>query len=103
MMTEREFAQFEEAHRAAMQAIKDYRRRRNVSLENTPLPRFYRPVRVLYRGFSRKAGLRAPTVGFQHLRQHRLADYGPPCARCGLPLRTPEAKLCAACGARRAA
>lgn len=29
---------------------------------------------------------------------HEVDQYGPPCPRCHKPLRTPEARFCAACG-----
>lgn len=32
---------------------------------------------------------------------HVASQYGPPCARCGKPLRTPAARWCPACGGWR--
>lgn len=32
---------------------------------------------------------------------HRIAQYGPPCEKCGKPYRTPKASFCAACGNKR--
>lgn len=60
----------------------------------------------------RGAGLEALAVyerltGFKEsnvnaLSHHRLNIYGPPCHVCGKPLRTPQARYCAMCGAERA-
>lgn len=32
---------------------------------------------------------------------HRVAQYGPPCEKCGKPYRTPLASFCAGCGNKR--
>ncbi|MFP2909591.1 hypothetical protein ACLESD_32010 [Pyxidicoccus sp. 3LFB2] len=32
---------------------------------------------------------------------HQLSRFGPPCTRCGKPLRGPQANYCAACGTPR--
>ena len=45
--------------------------------------------------YFRVTGLRETNINA--VWHHRLSIYGPPCGWCGKPLRTPKAKLCAAC------
>lgn len=51
------------------------------------------PVRRLHREIA-GVDIEVP-ARFLH---HRLSSFGPPCHRCGRPLRTPRARHCAACG-----
>ena len=61
-----------------------------------PLPTRLRAIREAYERLTGFAEANANAV-----MHHRLADYGPPCAACGKPLRTPRASFCAACGLPR--
>ena len=59
------------------------------------------------RAFGRRAlELYEQITGFKEINvnavwHHRLSMYGPSCQACGKPLRTPEARYCAICGAPR--
>jgi len=102
MMDETEFDEVYSAYTSAIRKMKTYRASSHATIAQAAA-KFHPPVRALYRGLAAKAGMQGPPVQLDHLMKHRLAAYGPPCTKCGLPLRTPEAKLCAACGAKRAA
>ncbi len=39
-----------------------------------------------------------PNIHFETIYHHRLKDLGEDCKKCGLPLRSVRAKLCASCG-----
>ncbi len=94
MLDEGEFAEVRDAHRQGTQAIKGYRERHGATLRETPIASLHHPVREAYKRLTGATGFNA-----DHILKHRLALYGPPCSTCGKPLRTPEAALCAACGA----
>ncbi|QDE65770.1 MULTISPECIES: hypothetical protein [Myxococcus] len=51
------------------------------------------------REYERLTGFRETNINA--VLHHRLILFGPPCTTCGKPLRTPQARYCAACGALR--
>jgi len=101
MMDDIESAKAGAVERECLERIKEYRARTGASISEAQV--LWEPLETLYRGFCRDSGFDAPAIAVEHIRQHQLSLYGPPCGQCGLPLRTPEARLCAACGAKRAA
>ena len=86
MLDEEEFAIAAELYHKAFTDIK-FRKGREVRFR--PLLDYYEKVT----GFREKE----PNA----IMHHRIAQYGPPCEKCGKPYRTPVAKFCAACGNKR--
>lgn len=96
MLDEEEWARMRPLLHSSLQNIKLHRERFRIPLGATPMQTMYWPALMLYHELT----------GFEEtnpnaLWHHRLSDYGPPCTHCGKPLRTPRAKLCAACGRDR--
>ncbi len=93
MLDEAEYAVIHDIYMECLEKTKNYRKETGISLDKTPLNDFFKPVCEEY---ERLTGYK----GFNHnaIMHHRLYIYGPPCQRCGKPLRTPRAKMCAACG-----
>ena len=80
----------------AIEQIKRYREETGCSL-----------AEARQHGYGQEALLRfkeltgAEAAHADELWHHRIEIYGPPCLACGKPLRTPRARFCAACGARK--
>lgn len=97
MLDEAEWAEVHPHLANALEDIKRYRAEHGVSLAEAR--------RV---GYGKSALERYFQItGFREtnpdaLWHHRLSLFGPPCGVCGMPLRTPQAKLCADCGASAA-
>ena len=96
MLTEEEWAVVGPHLASGVEQIKRYREEHQCSLAEAQAKGFGQEALALY----------AQITGFKEtnanaLFHHRLSMYGPPCHVCGKPLRTPQAKYCVMCSAKR--
>ena len=85
------------AHSRGMQVVEEeYRRRGRVfkpmQLESIVAQRL-QPMLEMYRLLTGFVETNPSAVW-----HHKVDEYGPPCPKCRKPLRTTEARFCAACG-----
>jgi hypothetical protein len=92
MLDEEEFAHVSRLHSEAIRDTKKYREQYGVALKDVPTGEYFRPMLDRYEQLT---GMKEGNPNA--ILHHRLSLYGPPCKRCGKPLRTPRAKLCGSC------
>jgi hypothetical protein len=93
MLDEQEYAEASRLYSECMKSAKEFRQKWGVPLDNVGIDERFRPIRQWYEqltGF--------PNCHENAVMHHRLSLLGGPCRTCGKPLRTPRAKMCAACG-----
>lgn len=88
MLDEDEYKIINDLYRECMKRAEEIRRDKGSSLKEA-----FEPVSDAYEKIT---GLK----DFHHNTNmhHRISIYGPPCSKCGKPLRTSRVKMCAACG-----
>jgi hypothetical protein len=96
MLDEQEYAEIAALNGTCIQSVKRYREARGAALDDTPQNGIFVPVLNRYEALT---GFKE--TNHNAVLHHRLSLYGPPCHRCGKPLRTPKAKLCGNCMAPR--
>ena len=94
MLDEQEYTEASRLYRQCMNATKEFRDRWQVPLEGASIDERFRPIRHWY---AELTGV--PNCHQNAIMHHRLSLFGDPCRVCGKPLRSPRAKMCAACGA----
>lgn len=94
MLDEAEWAEVAPFLAGYIQTIQSYRQQNRVGLSEAR----ERVSDLACAAYERLTGYRETNPNAIY--HHRLSIYGPPCGRCGRPLRTPEASFCACCGWR---
>jgi hypothetical protein len=92
MLDEDEFAEMWRLYGEGMSATKEFRQKWGIPLEGIHKEERFRPLLARYEELT---GMRETNPNA--VMHHRLSLYGPPCKRCGKPLRSPRATLCGAC------
>jgi hypothetical protein len=92
MLDEAEYAEIWTLFTEGLKRTKAFRKRFGVPLRDALSEGFYRPVLECY---ERLTGIKESNPNA--VLHHRISLYGPPCKRCGKPLRTPKAKRCGSC------
>src|SRR5688500_17278122 len=93
MLDEAEFSEVGGLYREAMYATDEFRKLYGIPTGDVPKALRFGPMLGRYEQIT----------GFHEINpaaimHHRLSLYGPPCARCGKLLRTPQAAKCFECG-----
>lgn len=96
MLDEEEWALLQPLLSSAISDLMKYRKENPSDPDEPWNAKLGQRALACYRAFT---GFEETNINALH--HHRLSLYGPPCAHCGKPLRTPQAKLCAACGTLR--
>ena len=96
MLDELEFERWHVAFQRCVKSVKTYRQDHAAGLPDVPMDRLFADARTLYSEMTA-----APDTHHNAIWHHRLSLLGPPCARCGKPLRTPQARFCPECWTRR--
>lgn len=95
MLDEKEYKIISDLYTECILTVKKYREENGTLLSQTPTDELFEPVR---REYERMTGM--ANCHHNAIMHHRISIYGEPCVSCGKPLRTPQAKMCAACGVK---
>ena len=96
MLEHEEYGLIEEAKQGGMAVVEAEARRRGQLLVPMQLVGAARSKQSMLEMYKLLTGFEE--VNPNAVMHHRVEQYGPPCPQCAKPLRTPEARFCAACG-----
>ena len=96
MLDESEYREVFRLYGEGISASKAFRQKWGLPVEGMEKEIRFKPLLDRY---EQMTGLRETNPNA--VMHHRLSLYGPPCVRCGKPMRSPSAKLCGSCMAPR--